>query len=209
MNANAKRSGFLSRGRVLGIVAGALVLVLVVLIAGRGKKKTETVVPTVGVERRDIVVTVEANGSIEPINVVEVKSKASGQITAMPVEIGSVVRGGQLLAQVDPRDVRNQYNQSKASLEAAQVQAEVTASQRKRSDQLFAEAVITPQEHETAVLASENARAALVRARTDLDIAQQRLEDATVRAPAAGTIIEKPVSVGQVISSATSHLLKG
>ncbi|HEU5311623.1 MAG TPA: efflux RND transporter periplasmic adaptor subunit, partial [Candidatus Eisenbacteria bacterium] len=208
---NGKRKGLLplSRGRAIGIAAGVLALVLVVVLAGRGKKKVETAIPTMAVERRDITVTVEANGAIEPINVVEVKSKASGQIMDMPVEIGSVVRSGQLLAQVDPRDVRNQYNQSRAALQAAQVQSEVTGSQKRRSDQLFTEGVITAQEHETAVLAAENAKSSLVRARTDLDIARQRLEDATVRAPVGGTIIGKPVSVGQVISSATSSVSGG
>src|SRR5687768_651096 len=113
--ANGKRNGILalSRGRAIGIAAGVLALALVVIFAGRGKKKVETTIPTMAVERRDIEVTVEANGAIEPINVVEVKSKASGQITEMPVEIGSEVRAGQLLAQIDPRDVRNQYNQSR------------------------------------------------------------------------------------------------
>lgn len=208
---NGKRKGIrsLSRGRALGIAAAVLALVLVVIVAGRGKEKVETTIPTAAVERRDIVVTVEANGAIEPINVVEVKSKASGQITEMPVEIGSEVRVGQLLAQIDPRDVRNQYNQSRAALQASQVQSEVTESQKRRSDQLFAEGVITAQEHETAVLAAENAKSSLVRARTDLDIARQRLEDATVRAPVVGTVIEKPVSVGQVISSATSSVSGG
>jgi HlyD family secretion protein len=208
---NAKRTSRLSltRGRAIAIASGVAVLVLVLLLAGGRKKKVETAVPIVAVETRDIVVTVEANGAIEPINVVEVKSKASGQIVQMPIEIGSIVRGGQLLAQIDPRDVRNQYNQSRAALQAVQVQSEVTAAQKKRSDQLFAEGVITAQEHETAVLASENARASLVRARTDLDLARQRLEDATVRAPLAGTVIEKPVSVGQVISSATSSVSGG
>ena len=208
---NGKRKGLLPlpRGRAIGIAAGVVVLVLVVVLAGRGKKKVETTIPTMTVERRDITVTVEANGAIEPINVVEVKSKASGQIMDMPVEIGSVVRSGQLLAQVDPRDVRNQYNQSRAALQASQVQSEVTDSQKRRSDQLFTEGVITAQEHETAVLAAENAKSSLVRARTDLDIARQRLEDATVRAPVGGTIIGKPVSVGQVISSATSSVSGG
>ena len=69
--------------------------------------------------------------------------------------------------------------------------------------------MITAQEHETATLTYESARSSLVRARTDLDIARQRLEDATVRAPVAGTVIEKPVAVGQVISSATSSVSGG
>ena len=53
---------------------------------------------------------------VEPINVVEVKSKASGLITRMNVETGSMVRPGELLAQIDTRDVMNQYNQALADV---------------------------------------------------------------------------------------------
>src|SRR5919202_1441606 len=63
--------------------------------------------------------------------------------------------------------------------------------------------VITAQEHEAATLDYANAQAQLVRARAALDLAKQRLEDATVTAPVAGTVIEKDVSLGQVITSAT------
>ncbi|HJU76229.1 MAG TPA: efflux RND transporter periplasmic adaptor subunit [Gemmatimonadaceae bacterium] len=68
---------------------------------------------------------------------------------------------------------------------------------------------MTAQEHETAQLEHANAQAAVVRARTSADIALQRLEDATVRAPIHGTVIEKTVSLGQVITSATSSASGG
>ena len=64
------------------------------------------------VERRDIALTIEATGTVEPIDLVEVKSKASGQIVRMPVQVGSTVRTGELLAQIDTRDVQNQYDQT-------------------------------------------------------------------------------------------------
>ncbi|HET9940978.1 MAG TPA: efflux RND transporter periplasmic adaptor subunit [Candidatus Eisenbacteria bacterium] len=199
------------RGLRRWIVIGLSVVVAAAAIYGvtHRKKTTKTVIQTAAVERQDITVTVEANGSIEPINVVEVKSKASGQIMKMPVDVGSNVTPNQLLVKIDERDVRNQFDQSQAALRAAQVSEQVALAQRKRSDQLAQDGVITATEHETATLAYESARSALVRARTDLDIARQKLEDATVRAPVAGTIIEKPVSVGTVISSATSSVSGG
>src|SRR6185436_8390582 len=58
-------------------------------------------------------------------------------------------------------------------------------------------------EHETAQLDYANAQSALVAARTNLDLNKQRLEDATVRAPVVGTIIERTVALGTVITSAT------
>lgn len=172
--------------------------------AGCGEKKEAgTPIQTAVVERQDIVIDVEATGVVEPINVVEVKSKASGQITQMPVETGTSVKPGDLLVQLDTRDVRNQYNQTLSALRAAEARFDVASTQKKRSDELHAQRIITAPEYETSTLEFANAQAAVVRARTDLDLAQQRLEDATVRAPVAGTIIEKTVSLGQVIASAT------
>ncbi|HKO21124.1 MAG TPA: efflux RND transporter periplasmic adaptor subunit, partial [Candidatus Eisenbacteria bacterium] len=204
---NERKRGGMNRWITIGAVA-ILAIVAVTFVTHR-KKTTKTVIQTAAVDRQDITVTVEANGSIEPINIIEVKSKASGQIMKMPVDVGSNVTPNQLLVQIDQRDVKNQFDQAQAALRAAQVSNEVALAQRKRSDQLASEGVITATEHETATLAYASARSALVRASTDLDIARQKLEDATVRAPSAGTIIEKPVAVGTVISSATSSVSGG
>jgi HlyD family secretion protein len=180
-----------------------LLIALATLTSCKRGNEPATTVQTVPVERRDIVVDAEATGVVEPINVIEVKSKASGQIERMPVETGTRVKPGDLLVQVDTRDVRNQYNQALADLRAAQARVQVSAAQRKRSEDLHKQQIITAQELETAQLDYANAQAQVTRADASLDLAQQRLEDATVRAPLAGTIIEKTVSTGQVITSAT------
>ncbi len=172
-------------------------------------KKTEKTVPiqTATVSRRDIVVDATATAIIEPINVVEVKSKtASGQITKMTVEVGSYVKPGDLIVQIDTRDLTNAANQAQADFEAAQAKMTTSSSQKKRSDDLFKQRIITAQENETANLDYANAQAGIVRARTSLDLAQQRLEDATVRAPVEGTVIDKTVSLGQVIQAGTSSV---
>lgn len=168
----------------------------------RNKARTPTV-STAPVQRRDIVVDAQANGVVEPINIVEVKSKASGLVTRMPVETGTLVKPGDLIAQVDARDVQNQYNQADADVRAAQARSEVSLAQKRRADEMFKQRVITAQEHETAALDYANATANIVRARASLDLAKQRLEDATVTAPVSGTVIEKTVSQGMVITSAT------
>jgi HlyD family secretion protein len=166
-------------------------------------------IPTAPVTRRDIVIDAQANGVVEPINIVEVKSKASGLIIRMPVETGTQVRPGDLVIQVDTRDVQNQYNQSAADEKAAEARLQVAAAQKKRSDEMFQSKVITAQEHETAALDFANAEAAAIRARANTDLSKQRLEDATVRASVAGTVIEKTVSEGMVIASATNSVSGG
>lgn len=181
------------------------VALLAVASAACAKKEEQTlVIQTVPVDRRTIVVDATASGAVEPINVVEVKSKSSGQITKMTVETGSQVGPGELLVQLDTRDVQNQYDQAVADLNAAEAKLQVSEAQRKRADDLFKQRITTAQENETAQLDYANSQAQVIRARTSLDLAKQRLEDATVRAPVAGTIIEKTVSLGQVITSATS-----
>ena len=184
--------------------------VLVVALAGlavvsscNGNKTRTPAVTTAPVTRRDIVIDAQANGVVEPINIVEVKSKASGLITRMPVETGTLVKPGDLIVQVDARDVQNQYNQADADVKAAEAKIEVSSAQKRRSDEMFKARVITAQEHEAAALDYANAVASVVRARANLDLAKQRLEDATVTAPVAGTVIEKDVSQGVVITSAT------
>lgn len=172
-------------------------------------KKTEkpVAIQTAAVVRRDIIVDATATAIIEPINVVEVKSKtASGQITKMTVEVGSYVKPGDLIVQIDTRDLINAANQSQADFEAAQAKLTTSTAQKKRSDDLFQQRIITATENETANLDFANATAAFVRAKTSLDLAQQRLEDATVRAPVEGTVIDKTVSLGQVIQAGTSSV---
>lgn len=174
------------------------------LLSACGSKKEVT--PQVGtavVDRRTIVVDAQATGAVEPINVIEVKSKASGLITKMPVEVGSEIKAGDLLVQVDTRDVRNQYDQALADQRSAKASLDVALAQKKRSDELYKTRIITTQEYETAQLAYTQSQGAVVRANTNLDLAQQRMEDATVVAPVGGTVITKPVALGQVITSAT------
>ena len=166
-------------------------------------------VATQAVERHDITLTIEASGTVEPVDLVEVKSKASGTITSMPVSVGSKVTANDLLAQIDARDVRNQYDQALAALNAAQAKVQVSKAQKARADALFAQGIITAVEQEAAQLDDASSRAALITARTNLDLAKQRLDDATVRAPVAGTVLSQSVTAGQVISSATSSVSGG
>ena len=180
-------------------------ILVVALIAGacsKDKKQTLTI-PVEPVVRQTIVVSAEATGVVEPINVIEVKSKSSGQIVAMPVEIGTYVKAGDLLVQLDTRDTRNSYAQAKADLDAALIKLRVSKTARDRAAELFKERIITSAENEAAEVDYANSQATVLRNRAALDLRAQSLEEATVRAPVAGTIIEKPVALGQVIASGT------
>jgi HlyD family secretion protein len=158
------------------------------------------------VERRDIIVSAQASGSVQPDTTVEVKSKASGEILDLAVETGQVVKRGDLMVRVDPRIPRNAVAQAQADLQVAQARLANASSQKRRADELFKSQSITEQEHEQALLDHANANAEVIRARVALDNARDQLDDTNVRAPINGTIIEKQVERGQVISSPTNDV---
>ncbi len=188
-------------------VKGSLALALgAAFVLGACKKEAEQTAPVdrVAVERRDIIVDAQATGTVEPIEVVEVKSQASGLVLKMPVETGTNVQPGDLIVQIDTRDLKNQLDQAQADLRSSEASLEVAKSQKERSDELYKSRIITAQENEQANLAYTQAQANVIRVRTSVSIAQQRLDEARVTAPVAGTVISKTVSLGQVIQSATS-----
>ncbi|MEZ4417502.1 MAG: efflux RND transporter periplasmic adaptor subunit [Gemmatimonadota bacterium] len=193
------------------ITAALAVLTLAVSGCGEATEASEGA-PTAqaaAVQRTDLRISAEATGLVEPIRTVEVKSKASGEILKLHVDTGDRVQPGQLLAEVDPRDVRNGYEQAKADLEVAQARVDISAAQLERARELLGSGVITQQEYESSNLEAANSRAQLVKAQTNLELAELRLTDVTIRAPMAGTIIQRNVEVGGVIQSASGNISGG
>jgi HlyD family secretion protein len=189
--------------------SGLLLSLLVIGTACNRQKAAPLPIETAAVTRRTIVSEATASGQVEPINVIEVKSKSSGQITVMPVETGSLVNPGDLLIQLDERDVKQQLSQAVADSVAAAAKLAVSAAQKERNDKMYADKIITAQEYESSQLDYANSIASMIRSRSAVDLAAQRVEEARVVAPVAGTIIEKPVSLGQVIASATNSASGG
>ena len=187
-----------------------IALLLPVLAAcGTGEAGEAPNIQSVAVMRGDLLITAEAPGNVEPIRKVEVKSKASGEILRLYVDIGDEVKSGALLAEIDPRDVRNAFAQANADLEVAQARIDISKAQLGRSQELLESGVVSVQEHESRNLDFANAQATLIKARTNLELAQLRPADVTIRAPIAGTILEKNVEEGQVIQSASQNVAGG
>lgn len=192
-----------------GVIAATLLAGLAVAGCGAEPEEEAVSIQTVAAEIRDLRITAKATGELEPVLKVEVKSKASGEILALHVDSGDEVEPGTLLAQVDPRDVNNAYEQAEADLAVARERMNIAERQLERSDTLLKVEVITAQEYESKQLEYANAQSALVRATTNLELATLRRTDVTIRAPMAGTILEKLVEAGQVIQSATQNVSGG
>jgi HlyD family secretion protein len=170
----------------------------------------EEVAPEIATaEERTLDIRAEAAGLVEPITTVEIKSKASGEVTSVAVETGQEVRRGTLLVEIEPRDVRNALAQAEADFEVAKARLTTAESQYKRVQELRKANVATEQELESVTLEQANAAAALVKARTNVELAKERMNDVTIRAPLDGMIIEKTVEPGSVIASASGSVSGG
>ncbi len=177
--------------------------------SGESREASAAPANTAKAERQDLEIRADAAGQIEPIRMVEVKSKVSGELTRITVETGDEVRQGALLATVDPRDVRNNLAQTEADLELARARVTTTEAQRRRTEELAKAGVLSTQDLENSRLEETNARAQLVKAATNLQLAQEKMGDVTIRAPITGTIIEKSVEQGQIIASASANVSGG
>jgi len=182
----------------------SIVLLATALVACKAKSTGPSPLPTTTVTRGDIAVRVQATGTVEPINPVEIKSKASGMVVKMPVEVGARVARGAVIAQIDPRDVKNQFDQAMADDVVSAASFVKAARDRARKDSLFVRHVIAMSEHDSSKSTYASAEADMINKRASLDLARQRMEDATLEAPIAGTIISRPVTQGQIITAATS-----
>ena len=165
--------------------------------------------PTAIAEVRDIVVSVSATGVLQPVRIVEVKSKASGEILHMPVEMGDLVERGQLIAQVDTRILTQELKQSEADHQSADTRLKIAQRQYTRAQDLRKQDLISENDLETSEQNFTNAEAQLLRAEATLQLAVERLEDATVTAPISGRIIAKTVEEGQIITSSMSNVSGG
>ena len=155
------------------------------------------------VSSKNLFVSIEASGLIEAISSVEIKSKASGEILFLGAEVGDFINKGSMLSQIDQRTPKNILDQSKSDLTASNVRLENAEAQFKRGEKLHDNGSISDKDFEDIQEAFAQAKSTLVRTQVTYENAKIALDDTVVRSPVSGTVISRPVEVGQVISSPT------
>jgi len=192
-----------------GVVVVALVIAGYVFL-GNGKKAdvvtTGQVQRVVKVNRGNLNLTVSANGVVQPINKVEIRSKAGGQILQLNFEEGSYVQKGDLLVIVDTTQTKNDYEQAKADLASATQAIAQAENNARRSRELYEKKLISDQEIDQSKVDFVKATTQVVRTRAALSTAEDRLRDTRVLAPINGVILSRSVDLGQIISSAVSNV---
>ena len=185
------------------------ILILVSCGGGSNESQSYSYYQKKDVEPKQLDLTIEASGEIEAIYSVEIKSKASGEILDLPAEVGDFVKKGTILARVDQRTPKNVLDQAEADLKLAEVRLENAEAQLVRGQALHAEGSIADKNFEEIQEGFASAKSQHVRSIVNVENAKISLDDTIVKSPIDGTIISRPVEVGQVISSPTSAFGEG
>lgn len=166
-----------------------------------------TVVETYVVKPVTIPNIVELPGRVEAVRVAEVRARVNGIVQSRLYQEGTDVKEGQPLFRIDPRELRANQAQVRASLQRAQATAANAAAVVNRYKPLVAEQAISRQEYDAAVAASREASASVAQIKAQLDAAELQLGYTNVRAPIRGRARRAEVTEGALVSAAEATLL--
>lgn len=156
------------------------------------------------VTRQDIELHVEVSGDIEPVVQVEVKPEISARIKKLHVELGQAVKQGDLLVELDDRELLTEADSAEIEISRGRLEAEKAKRDAERDRRLFEKQLISAQAVADSKTQLELAENTLRRAESRLQTVKDRLEKTRVLAPISGTILELPVVEGQVVVGAAS-----
>ena len=183
----------------------AALVVLVLAGAGGwykwGGKKPEPKWKTAAVEQGPVQVSVTATGTLQAVLTVQVGTQVSGTVSALYVDYNSQVKKGQVIARIDTTLLRAALSDAQSNLERTAAQERQAASERKRSEALFAKGLISQSDLDQATANSSVAAANLSSSRAQVDRARINLRFATITSPIDGIVLARAVDVGQTVAA--------
>lgn len=184
-------------------IAGAVVAVLVIgwaLMAG-GKKEEKVSFETAKVENQNIHTSITATGTIEPVTSVTVGTQVSGIVAKLYVDYNSIVKKGQVIAELDRTNLMSELNAQKANLASAQSSLDYQKANFDRYQTLFDKGLVSADEFENAKLKYLQAKEQVASSRESVQRAQTNLGYATITSPIDGVVLTKAVEEGQTVAA--------
>lgn len=179
------------------LIIAAAAAALLTACAPEGK----VVVNTEKVVRQDICTTITATGTIEPVTSVTVGTQVSGIIDHIYVDYNSVVKKGQVIAELDRTNLISTLESAQSNLANAQSALAYQKSNYQRMKALYEKGLISADEHEQAKLAYEQARQQESMQQQNVQQAKTNLSYATITAPIDGVVLKRKVEEGQTVAS--------
>lgn len=196
----------------------AIVIVLIILgsiIFGKGKHEQKVSFETANVATATIATSVTATGTIEPVTSVEVGTQVSGIVSKLFVDYNSVVRKGDIIAELDKTNLmaelasaKNNLASAESSYKSSVATLDYQRANYKRYQTLYNKGLVSANDYEQARMSYENAEMSASQAKSQISVAQQNVTKAqtnlgyaTITSPIDGIILSKEVEEGQTVAA--------
>lgn len=192
-----KRNTWIGLGIGVALVAGGAAYVWT-------RPKDEIKWRQAKLERGNLTQRINATGAVSPVVQVAVGTQVSGVISALYVDFNSIVKKGQLIAQIDPTIWETQLKDAEAGLDRARATMDDAKRQFERAKRLAAEKLLSDQDLEAKQVAHQTAKASFENAKASLDRAKANLDYCNITAPVDGVVISRLADVGQTVAASFS-----
>ncbi|NOQ26757.1 MAG: efflux RND transporter periplasmic adaptor subunit [Bacteroidales bacterium] len=193
---NKTNKKYLIYSIVFVAVAGILFLFLYLKTG-----KSEYVFSTIKVEKGSISNTITATGTLEATNTVVVGTQVSGVIEKLYVDFNSIVKKGQLIAELDKSTLLSSLENAEADLERAEANLEYQESCLARNKVLFDKELLAKSEYDLVIFNYKTSKAEVKSAKANLSRSQRNLSYASIYSPIDGVVLNRAVEEGQTVAA--------
>jgi len=190
------------KNKKLWMAVGVVALIAIVawLMSG-GKKEEKVEFETAKVQKQNISTSITATGTIEPVTSVTVGTQVSGIVSKLYVDYNSIVKKGQVIAELDKTNLISELNTAKANLASAQSTLNYETANYNRYKTLFEKGLVSADDYENAQLTFRKAQQQVNTSRESVQKAQTNLGYATITSPIDGVVLSKSVEEGQTVAA--------
>ena len=178
----------------------AVAIVVYFLLSG-GKKEEKVSFDTIKVEKTDIHTSITATGTIEPVTSVTVGTQVSGIVSKLYVDYNSVVKKGQIIAELDRTNLISELNTAKANLTSSESTLAYEKANYNRYKTLYDKGLVSADDYESALLSFRKAKEDVNSKHESVKKAQTNLGYATITSPIDGVVLSKSVEEGQTVAA--------
>jgi HlyD family secretion protein len=192
----------MTRRRIIGVLALVAGVVAALVAFARREEDPSARYRITPAATGNLTEEISANGTINPVRVVNVGSQVSGTVEKLYVDFNDRVKAGQVLLELDPRLFRAALQQSQASLANAEAQSALAEANRRRAAELRKQDFISQQDYEQTVATARSQAAQVQSARARVAQDQANLNFSIIVAPVSGIIINRKIDIGQTVAAA-------
>ncbi|MBR9855771.1 MAG: efflux RND transporter periplasmic adaptor subunit [Algicola sp.] len=187
--------------KTIAIITGIILIALVGYSMFSGKSKPEIQAETLKVKKGEVTTMVTATGTVEPLNEVEVGTQVSGEVEKIHVDYNSVVKKGQLLAELDKTNLKAALLQARATYNNAVNERDFYQKIYNRQKLLFENKVISQADYDEALYNLNKSKSTVVQSSSNLTEAKTNLSYADIYSPIDGVVLSREIDEGQTVAA--------